>query len=68
MKTSQLIEKLQKAMAEHGDLNVCFKDFTDGGYVDIVHIETVSPAYPWKAGQYGVDDLDAGPVFIQLDQ
>lgn len=64
MKTSQLIEKLQKAMADHGDLDVCFQDFADGGYVDV---ESVSPSYPWKAGQYGVDDLDADPVFIQLN-
>ena len=65
MKTSQLIEKLQKAMAEHGDLDVCFPDFADGGYVDV---ESVSPSYPWKEHLSSlVTDLDADPVFIQLD-
>jgi hypothetical protein len=55
MKTSELIKQLQKAMAEHGDIDVCFRDTTKGAR----NVGNVSTAYPWKAGQMLVDEADS---------
>ena len=63
MKTSQLIKELQDSLMQHGDVDVCFPDFADGGHIDIDYIV---PEYPWKAGQIGVDDKEAGVAFISL--
>ena len=63
MKTSQLIEKLQKAMAQYGDIDVCFRDTTKGAR----SINNVSPAYPWEAG-LTLDNLEADSVFLMLDK
>ena len=63
MKTSQLIKELQDSLMKHGDVDVCFPDFADGGHIDIDH---VVPEYPWKAGHIGVEDKEAGVAFITL--
>ena len=49
-------------MAEHGDIDVCFRDTTKGAR----NVGNVSPAYPWKAGQM-LEDLEADLVFLMLD-
>lgn len=63
MKISELIEKLQESLKEHGDKRVCFYNMYDGGFEDV---DIVTPEYPWKAGQIGVDDKEAGVAFIGL--
>lgn len=64
MKTSQLIQKLQNSLAQHGDVEVRFPDFgDDGGHIDI---DYVVPEYPWKVGNIGVEDKEAGVAFISL--
>jgi hypothetical protein len=63
MKTSQLIKALQDSLIQNGDVDVCFPDFADGGYVDI---DRVVPEYAWKAGHIGVEDREAGVAFISL--
>ena len=63
MRTSQLIKALQDLLAQHGDVNVRFVNMYDGGYEDV---EEVVPEYAWKAGQMGVEDREAGVVFISL--
>jgi hypothetical protein len=64
MKTSQLIKELQDSLMQHGDVDVRFPDFGDtGGHIDV---DYVVPEYPWKAGQIGVEDKEAGVAFISL--
>ena len=65
MKISELIEDLQRAMAEHGNADVCFPNFgDDSGHVTI---ERVTPVYPWKVGQMFVEDKEAGVSFFSLE-
>ncbi len=59
MKISELIEDLQRAMAEHGNADVYDSDQ--------VLIERVTPVYPWKAGQMFVEDKEAGVSFFSLE-
>ena len=59
MKISELIEVLQRAMAEHGNADVY--------YSDQVPIERVTPVYPWKAGEMFVEDKEAGVLFFSLE-
>lgn len=61
MRTSELIQKLQNSLNQHGDLDVYFKNMYDGGYVDV---EEVVPVYPWKA--YGIEDKEAEVSFIGI--
>lgn len=42
---------------------VYFQNLYDGGYEAVGE---VVPEYPWKAGQMGVDDKEAGVDFIGL--
>ena len=63
MKISKLIEKLQKSLEEHGDKDVYFQNLHDGGYEAVGE---VIPEYPWKNGQIGVEDKEAGVDFIGL--
>jgi hypothetical protein len=56
MKITRLIEKLQEAKANHGDVDVCFPDMAEGGHINI---DSVVPKYPWKAGQMCAEDKDA---------
>lgn len=62
MKTSQLIKELQDSLIQNGDVDVCFQDFVDGGYIDIDYI---CPEYTWKAGQI-VEDRGDRVAFISL--
>lgn len=64
MKVAQLIKQLQDAQDKYGNLDVCFTDMGDGGYVEI---GKVSPSYPWKAEQLGVEDKEADPAFIEIN-
>lgn len=64
MKISELIEKLQEEMKQHGDVEVCCRDSSDGGYKGI---DEINPQYPWKAGQPFVEDKEAGVIFISLE-
>lgn len=59
MKISELIEDLQRAMAEHGNADVYDSDQ--------VLIERVTPVYPWKVGQMFVEDKEAGVTFYSLE-
>ena len=59
MKISELIEDLQRAMAEHGNADVHDSDQ--------VLIERVTPVYPWKVGQMFVEDKEAGVSFFSLE-
>ena len=57
MSITELIEKLEKIKAEHGDLKVYYKDIADGGS-ELVN--SVTPQWPYKEEgglvQFGVDD------------
>lgn len=55
MKTSKLIKKLQEAMIQYGDIDVCFRDTTKGAR----NVGNVSPAYTWKAEQMLVGEADS---------
>jgi hypothetical protein len=61
MKISQLIQKLQNSLNQHGDLDVYFENMYDGGYEDV---EEVVPVYPWKV--YGSEDKEAEVSFIGI--
>lgn len=62
MKASQLIAKLQELQKQHGDLDVCCYDKSEGGIEDI---DRIQPEYPtlYIEGklQWGKDDMSQPP-------
>lgn len=63
MKSSTLIKRLQDLVNRYGDLDVAYPDNCEGGYTQIDYINV---EYPYKAGQFGVEDKDADPIFFSL--
>jgi len=51
MKASELIEKLNAAIAEHGDLDICAND-DDGWPVDIEDVAVETPIEHWISGKH----------------
>lgn len=53
MKISELVSKLEELKAEHGNLEVAYRDTYEGGFYNI---DSVSPSYSYKIGEWGVED------------
>jgi len=62
MNISQLIEQLNRAKDQHGDIAVCVQD-CEGNLSDV---ESTNPIYPWKSGLPLVEDKDSTPFCIEL--
>jgi hypothetical protein len=67
MTITELIEKLEKIKAEHGDLKVYYKDIAEGGSEPV---NSVAPEWSYKVVdgvmQWGVDDKDQPPYGVEI--
>jgi hypothetical protein len=67
MTITKLIEKLEKIKADHGDLEVYYRDIAEGGS-EIVN--SVTPEWPYKVEggimQFGVDDYTQDPYGVEI--
>ena len=63
MKISELVTKLEELKAEHGDIKVAYHDNYEGGTCDI---DRVVPSYPYKLGEWGVEDKTQPADQIEL--
>lgn len=67
MSITKLIQQLEKIKAEHGDLNVYYKDLAEGGSESV---NTVAPEWPYKVVdgvmQWGVADKTRAPYGVEI--
>ena len=63
MKISLLILKLEELREKHGNLEVRYTDNYEGGTCDI---NRVVPSYPYKIGEWGVEDKTQPADQIEL--
>jgi hypothetical protein len=67
MTITKLIEKLEKIKADHGDLEVYYRDIAEGGS-EIVN--SVTPEWPYKVEgglvQFGCNDYTQAPYGVEI--
>ena len=68
MSITELIEKLEKIKADHGNLTVYYKDLADKEGSELVN--SVTPEWPYKVEggimQFGVDDYTQDPYGVEI--
>jgi len=64
---TELIEKLEKIKADHGNLTVYYKDLAEGGSEPV---NSVTPEWPYKVEgglvQFGIDDYTQDPYGVEI--
>jgi hypothetical protein len=68
MSITELIEKLEKIKADHGNLTVYYKDLADKEGSELVN--SVTPEWPYKVEgglvQFGCNDYTQAPYGVEI--